>query len=91
MNACIFPHSLDPALTHNWAVRYSCANGHTEIVKVLRRDDRLNPAAQGEDNAAIQDASVHGHTETVYYLLADPRVNPAAKDNLAIRYASTVG
>jgi len=61
--------------------------GHTETVKLLLADKRVDP----RDNLAIQVASIEGNTETVKLLLADDRVDPTANDNLAIRWASKFG
>ena len=41
-------------------------NGHSEIVKLLLADPRVDPAA--DNNVTIRDASLHGHTEIVKLL-----------------------
>ena len=38
-------------------------NGHTEVVRLLLTDPRVDPAA--EDNCAIRYASRNGHTEVI--------------------------
>jgi hypothetical protein len=46
--------------------------GHTDVVKLLLADSRVDPTA--DDNYAIKKASEKGHTDVVKLLLADPRV-----------------
>ena len=67
----------------------SAKNGHTDVVKILLADPRVNPAAQNND--AIRLASQYGHTDIVKILLSDPRVNPNADNNYAIGLASENG
>jgi ankyrin repeat protein len=67
----------------------SSENGHTEIVRLLLNDPRVDPKAN--DNHAIRISSKNGHTEVVRLLLNDPRVDPSANNNTAIRLSSKNG
>ena len=58
-------------------------------VKILLRDDRVDPGA--DDNHAIRVASRYGHLKMVRKLLKDSRVDPSALDNHAIQVASRNG
>jgi len=80
---------IDIAKANNYAIRWASKNGQTNVVELLLKDERVNPAA--DDNYAIQLASQNGHTEVVKLLLKDPRVNPAANENEAIGLASENG
>ena len=64
----------------------SSKNNHTEVVKILLADLRVNPYA--EDNSAIIYASMNGNSEVVKLLLDDGRANPSADNNYAIIIAS---
>ncbi len=64
----------------------SSKKNHTEVVKILLADPRVNPSA--EDNDAIKSASTNGHAEVVKLLLDDGRANPSANNNYAIIIAS---
>ena len=63
--------------------------GHTEVVKFLLADDRVDPSI--EYNKAIILASRYGHPEVVKLLLTDERVDPSAQNNDAIMWASKEG
>ncbi len=49
------------------------AGGHTEIVKLLLSDPRVDPTTN--NNTAIRRASRKGYTEVVRLLMTDPRVD----------------
>src|SRR5687768_15300647 len=66
---------VDPAAYNNLAIRYACKNGHTDIVKMLLNDTRV------DHNYAIRVACYNGHIDIVKLLLADTRVDPSANDN----------
>lgn len=70
----------------NFAIKIASRKGHTEIVRLLLADGRVNPVA--ENNQAIRWACANGHLDVVKLLLADSRVNPADWRNGAIRVAS---
>ena len=63
--------------------------GHSEIVKLLLQDSRVNPGTCS--NYALRVASELGHLEVVKILLLDSRVNPTAYANAAIKVASERG
>jgi ankyrin repeat protein len=66
-------------------------NGHTNVVKLLLVDPRIDPATRGYDYP-ITIASRRGHVSIVELLLADPRVDPAPdSNNNPIRDASGRG
>jgi hypothetical protein len=60
-------------------------NGRIEIIKLLLKDSRVNPASG--KNLSLRDASENGKFEIVKLLLNDPRVDPSDFDNDAIWYA----
>ena len=53
-------------------------NDYVEVVELLLKDERVNPAA--EDDYAIGVAAKNGHEKVVELLLKDKRVDPAAKN-----------
>ena len=63
--------------------KYASIVGHTEIVKMLLGDPRIDPSTN--NNCAIRKASKYGHIQVVKLLLSDPRVDPSAHYNCAIR------
>lgn len=69
----------------NYPIRLASQNGHTDVVRLLLQDDRVNPASNS--NQALLSASKRGHVGVVRLLLQDRRVEPAIND--AIRVAST--
>lgn len=87
--AILIDLGINPAYDNNAAVRLAAANGHSNIVIRLLRDDRVDPSA--DDNAAIREAAANGHSAVVEVLLQDLRVNPNARDNQAIRFAAKNG
>lgn len=62
---------------------------NVELVRLVLRDPRVNPAH--DNNRAIAVASENGHVEVVRLLLGDSRVNPADNKNEVIQYALTHG
>jgi ankyrin repeat protein len=56
----------------NYAIQTASQNGHTEIVKLLLADKRVDPSA--DDNWAIKRASRNGHIKVVKLLLQHPKV-----------------
>ena len=80
---------LTQALKNNDAIGSASSDGHSEIVKLLLADHRVDPSAN--DNYAIRISSSHGNLEVVKLLLADPRVDPSDNHNYSIRNASNNG
>ena len=76
-------------MNDNVAIKMASINGHTEIVKLLLADPRVDPG-DGK-NPAIKWVVFNGYTEIVELLLKDSRVNPADCKNFAIRMASKYG
>src|SRR5215217_300964 len=54
-------------------LKNASTTGHSEVVKMLLADERVDPSAN--NNSAIQGASMKGHLEIVELLLADERVD----------------
>ena len=53
---------------------YAASRGHTETVKALLADSRIDINVSNEDGeTALMFAAMNGHTETVKALLADSR------------------
>lgn len=67
----------------------SCANGYTELVRKLLKDDRVNPAER--NNHALYLCAKYGQAGVARVLLADSRVDPAALNNFAVRWAACEG
>lgn len=70
-------------------LRRAVENAHTNVIRVLLGDERVDPAANG--NAAIREACRYGNVATVRILLSDERVNPADNNNAALRKACRYG
>ncbi len=64
---------MNPSAENNDAIRWASKNGHTEVVKLLLADDRVDPSSR--DNSAIKLASSNSHSEVVKLLLADGRID----------------
>ncbi len=61
----------------------ACNFGYIQIVDMLLKDSRVNPAEN--KNSPIIFASIRGHTDVIDRLLKDDRVDPSDQNNLAIR------
>jgi hypothetical protein len=59
---------VDPTACDNYAIRMASRRGHVEVVRVLMRDPRVNPAAR---NCAFRDALEKGQVEVAKVLLED--------------------
>jgi len=68
------------------AITKASMNGHVEVVRLLLKDNRVDPSAN--DNGAIIWASTRGHYKVVEMLINDKRVDPSARDNEAFKCAS---
>ena len=82
-------HVCDPSLNDNEAIKVAAELGHMNIVEILIKDTRVNPADQ--NNWGIRGAASYGHTDTVAVLLKDTRVNPADQNNNALVWAAKNG
>jgi ankyrin repeat protein len=80
---------IDLKPNDNYAMGLASENGHTEVIKLLLQDGRIDPS--GNDNYYIRMASQNGHTDIVKLLLQDKRVDPSDYNNSAIRGASING
>jgi hypothetical protein len=67
----------------NYALFQSAENGNLNIVEILLKDYRLDPAHAF--NRTIKFAAQKGHYDVVELLLKDKRVNPADYSNEAIK------
>jgi ankyrin repeat protein len=68
---------------------WACHNGHLAVVDRLLQDERVHPAANG--NQAIRHASIEGHVAVVELLLQNGRIDPTVHGNCAIQMASNRG
>jgi hypothetical protein len=68
---------------------WACQNGHTEFVKLLLTDKRIDSSEA--EQSPLRQACDKGHIEIVRLLLADQRVNPSAHYQFAIRNACARG
>lgn len=66
---------VDPSFDSNWAICMASAYGHTEIVRLLLQDGRVEPTAIA--NYPIRWAATYGYLEIVKLLL-ERRVYPVA-------------
>lgn len=77
---------VDPSARLNSCLLDASLNGHTEIVRLLLGDPRLEPS-----NRCLALASKRGRNEVVIFLLEDSRIDPAFSENECIRNASQRG
>ena len=68
------------------ALVFACENGYIDIVELLLKDGRTNPAY--DYNYSIFQASRYGEVEVVKLLLKDKRVDPADSGNSSIILAN---
>lgn len=74
---------------YNWGLINAAWNGHTDIVRLLLTDPRVDPVAN--DDQAIRFSASRGHTEVVKILLSQQKVDPTARNYFAVNYAATNG
>ncbi len=79
----------DSAVGCNYALRIACEFGQTEVVKILLRDERVDPADW--NSWIIRIACDYNHVDIVNLLLQDGRADPTGADNYCIRNASIYG
>ncbi len=65
---------VDPTLDNCHPLRFASECGYDDIVKLLLKDGRSNPAIS--DNDCIYQATIGDHRQVVTTLLGDPRVDP---------------
>jgi hypothetical protein len=70
---------FEPQSDNNYSICYASENGHTEIVKLLLADPRVNPSDQ--DNCAIQCASGSGSGHTEIVKLLENHKKPVLTEN----------
>eukprot|EP01134_Creolimax_fragrantissima_P001097 CFRG1097T1 len=80
---------LDASNNNSLALRVSALRGHTDVVRVLLKNGRVDPGEK--QNQALYNASFHGHTEVVKLLLESDGVNPMAEGNRAFLFACRKG
>lgn len=84
---------FDPSAYNNYytlfAIVFASQNGHSDIVKLLLSDPRVDPT--DDNNFSIIMASKNGHREVVKLLLNDNRIIPAKYSNYAIQQACQNG
>jgi ankyrin repeat protein len=62
------------------ALHEASVEGHVEIVDLLLRDERVDPAVKNSGGrTALHMATSRGHSEIVKLLLADQRTDPRVK------------
>ncbi|KAJ3096332.1 hypothetical protein HK100_005591 [Physocladia obscura] len=61
-------YSCDPTSCNNMAIQNSCKNGHSDVVSLLLKDSRIDPAVN--DNFPLRIAAENGHLNIVAMLLA---------------------
>jgi len=65
---------VDPTGMNNEALLSASANGHTEVVRLLLADPRVDPTV---GYSSLKVAQHHGHLEIVELLKADSRITSA--------------
>jgi len=73
----------------NYAIQIASNVGHTNVVKLLLQDKRVDPSANKD--YSIRKASKNGHADVVRLLLKDGRVDPSAREDYSIGKASENG
>ena len=79
---------VDPSV-NNIALKEAANAGLLDIVIILLKDVRVDPAA--EDSRALILAAQNGHAETIKLFLQDGRADPAAEDSRALGLAAKNG
>jgi len=82
-------HQYNANADDDYAIRKAAKNGHTEMVKFLLTDPKVNPSARS--NSAIRNAALNGHLDIVKLLCADPRVDVACESNTPFINAARMG
>ena len=80
--------NIDPAYNDNAAIQCATKKGHTEIVRLLIADPRVDPSVRG---LVFNDACRRGHFEIVKMLLEDGRIDPTEPWNHPLRAACLNG
>ncbi|PRP77640.1 ankyrin repeat domain-containing protein 44 [Planoprotostelium fungivorum] len=66
----------------------AAASGHTDMIRYLLDNTKVNPAAS--DNQALKFCVANGHVEATKLLLSDPRVDPS-DGNFVPKYVASSG
>jgi len=80
--------NIDPAYNDNAAIQCATEKGHTEIVRLLIADPRVDPSVRG---LVFYDACGRGRFEIVKMLLEDGRIDPSEPWNHPLRTACLNG
>ena len=72
-----------PNYSQNYPIRYAASNGFIEILKILLKSKRCNPA--DSKNLAIMWAATDGQLESLKLLINDKRTDPSDDKNCALR------
>jgi hypothetical protein len=70
---------------YNYSIKYVSQNGYIDVLKILLKNKKINPAV--DDNYPLVIASKFGHSQIIELLINDPRINPAFPNNNAINNA----
>jgi len=63
---------------HNgWPLKLACSEGHTEIVRLLLLDDKIDPSES--KNNALSRAAYNGHSDIVKMIIDHPRTDLSIK------------
>lgn len=74
--------SYDPSQNNNYAARFICRQGQTELLEILLKDKRVNLS-----NDCLHIACKFGNIETIKLLLKHVDIDPTTKDNYCLRQA----
>jgi len=74
---------------YNAPIIWASEEGHTEIIRLLLEEGRVNLAA--DNNAAIRYATICRKPNAIRFLLSKNGIDPGAEHNEAIRHASYHG
>ena len=76
--ALLIRSGANPAAQNNRSIKYAAAAGHTEVVRLLLAQERVDADARA---IAIYMAARYGHAAVVALMLADDKTNPVQWDN----------
>ncbi|MBT4963220.1 MAG: hypothetical protein HOI53_04195 [Francisellaceae bacterium] len=83
--------SIDPTVNNNEPIISAVIYGHSEIVRILLNDDRVDLSLFVGENSLLVKAVYAGHLSVVKVLLESQKVNPSNDGNLALKVSAGAG
>jgi len=95
----IFKGGYDPSMVQNISLRRASERGVAGFVKLLLKDERVDPLAKYSDpfrevalfRSSDNTGLFEGNSEVLKLLLKDGRPNPTIENSYVLRYASVTG